>query len=344
MQPQYQPQAPVPPQPQFQPQAQPQYQPQAQPQFQQPGIYGAGTDVIDTVIPLLSMVTSLQSAGNHPDLTEFKRYAVEQIRYFQTINFGLGANDLSVDRELVNFTSYGLCALIDELILNTPWGAESVWTHESLLVLFHQQGWGGEQFFTNLNEMIKRPANNLAVLSLYYVSLELGFLGKYRELPNGLNQLHDIKNHLFNVIRQHQPHTDTTLSPAWQGVTDDRGGIVKYVPFWVMSLVTMGLGLAVFSGFYFSIVDRSDWVDKEVAKFHRIDTLNVVPANLSSLGRDRTAYRSAEPDLVKEVVEYYDLLTDLLGDDIDREKVSIDDQNAEIFIKLIGQQYVWLWQ
>ncbi|MFT4928268.1 MAG: type VI secretion system protein ImpK [Phenylobacterium sp.] len=313
---------------------------QLPPGYAQPGIHGVGTSVIDMVIPLLSIVSSVKSASTGLNLEEFKTYTVEQIRYFHSVNFGLGANGLAVDRELVDFASYGLCALVDELILNTPWGAESSWTSESLLVLFHRQAWGGEQFFSNLDEMIKQPANNLAVLSLYYACLELGFLGKYRELPNGSNTLNEIKNHLFNVIRQHQPHIDTTLSPAWRGVSDDRGGIVKYVPFWVVSLVTLGLGLAAFAGFYWSIGDKAGWVDKEVAKFHAIESLNVVPGNMSSLGRSNVAYQPSEPidepDLVKEVVEYDQLLRDLLADDISRGRVVIEDQSSQIFVKLVG--------
>jgi type VI secretion system protein ImpK len=331
-----------------QPQQQPQQQSYGHPQPVMQGGDGTGTGVIDLVAPLLSMTTKLQSAGTHPNLEEFKSYAVDQIRYFQSINFGLGANGIAPDHAVVGYASYGLCALIDEMVLNTPWGQQSSWPTESLLVMFHQQTWGGELFFTNLDEMQKQPGNTLPVLSLYYASLELGFSGKYREMPTGANDLRDIKSNLFNVIRHHQMPMDTALSPAWQGITDERSGIIKYVPFWVILLVSFSVGLAVYLGFSWSISDKSYWVNKQLVQFSMMDSLEVVPANISALGGGRVANAVVydvedtigqvvnEPDLVQIEVDYYTLLSELLSLEISQNKVVIEDDDDATLIKFTG--------
>jgi len=45
---------------------------------------------------------------------------------------------------------YVLCSLLDETVLGTPWGSESVWAGQGLLIGFHNEAWGGEKFFLAL--------------------------------------------------------------------------------------------------------------------------------------------------------------------------------------------------
>jgi type VI secretion system protein ImpK len=302
----------------------------------QSGMQGALTDsgcVVDMVTPLFAMVANLQSAGQHPDLEQFKTHAIAQIEYFQSQNFGLGP-----DQQLTEYASYGVCCLIDELILNTPWGDSSSWSTESLLVLFHREAWGGERFFGHLDDMKNRPGQTLPVLALYYVSLELGFEGQYRQFPNGLRQLHDIKDDLFNIIRRQQPPSNFELSPAWQGVTDTRSGIVKYVPFWVILLVTFGIGLATFIGFGFVIGQRSDPVYRQLSHFYNLTPIKVAPNNIGSLTQTQTVTPIEAPDLNKQVVDYYLLISEILALEIEQNLVLLEDEDDSTMVKLVGAE------
>ncbi len=65
-------------------------------------------------------------------------------------------------------------------MLNTPWGAQSDWSTQSLLVTFHREAAGGEKFFQILDRVSGEPQRYRALLELLYVCLALGFEGKYR--------------------------------------------------------------------------------------------------------------------------------------------------------------------
>ena len=43
-----------------------------------------------------------------------------------------------------------LCTLLDESAASTPWGGSGAWSSQSLLVQFHNEGWGGEKVFVLL--------------------------------------------------------------------------------------------------------------------------------------------------------------------------------------------------
>ena len=63
-----------------------------------------------------------------------------------------------VPAEDVLAARYALCTVIDEAVLNTPWGAQSDWSGQSLLVTFHRESAGGEKFFQILDRVIRRAA------------------------------------------------------------------------------------------------------------------------------------------------------------------------------------------
>lgn len=296
-----------------------------------------GTAVTDLVVPLLSMATKIKLAGSHLNIEEFKSHSIEQIKYFHSVNFSLSSNENSANKQAVEYASYGLCSMIDEIVLNTPWGQNSSWTEKSLLVIFHQQTWGGEIFFSNLEEMQKQPSNMLNVIALYFACLQLGFMGKYRSLPSGSNQLRDITTNTFNLIAQHQMSVDFTLSPNWRGVSDERSAIVKNTPFWVVLLVSLGLGFLIFLAFSLSIADKASWVNERLVQASMTKSLDITPANLYRLGTLNSSGEKyselMEPDLIVPNVDYYGLFSELLKAEIEDRKVLIEDGDNEILIK-----------
>ncbi len=63
---------------------------------------------------------------------------------------------------------YILCAFIDEIVLNTPWGSGSVWSYSSLLSALHNDTSGGERFFQMLATKSDAPAQNGVILEHIY--------------------------------------------------------------------------------------------------------------------------------------------------------------------------------
>jgi type VI secretion system protein ImpK len=158
----------------------------------------------------------------------------------------------------INSASYFLCSLLDEIVLNTPWGAQSSWGHNSLLVRFHNEAWGGEAFFTILNQLMQRPTQYGAVLELAYICLSLGFEGKYRVSADGHRALEKLHQELYLTIREFREAPERELSPHWHGIQDSRNKLVKYVPLWVFAAVAAVLLMLVYLGLTFLLKGPSD--------------------------------------------------------------------------------------
>ena len=75
---------------------------------------------------------------------------------------------------------YALCASLDDVVLNTPWGSSGTWAERSLVSTFHQEVRSGERFFDVLRQMCDNPGKFLPVIKLMYLCMSLGF---HRPVP-----------------------------------------------------------------------------------------------------------------------------------------------------------------
>ena len=67
---------------------------------------------------------------------------------------------------------YALCASLDDVVLNTPWGSSGGWATRSLVSTFHQEVRSGERFFDLLDADVRQnPGMFLPVLELMYLCL-----------------------------------------------------------------------------------------------------------------------------------------------------------------------------
>ncbi|MFT6916489.1 MAG: type VI secretion system protein ImpK [Motiliproteus sp.] len=307
---------------------QPQYQPRHQPQ-QSPQGLDSIDDRVNPILcllsPLLNLVGKVQHTHQHPDLDDFHRYALDQIRYYESRSWGLEG-----DPDAAFYTSYALCSLIDEMVLNTPWGSTSRWGSDSLLVNIHQEGWGGEKFFTYLDELLKRPASQLWVLEFYHVCLALGFEGHYRQQTSGQRDLARLQDELFTLIGRHRQTDEVELSPAWQGVSDQRNAVIRYVPYWVVWAV---LGVALLGGYLsysWQINQVSDRALRGLVELGQESALEVRPSNIINLqGSSRV-----EPDLRIGKTDYMALLLPALDAEIRSGVVELQDDANSTLIRL----------
>jgi type VI secretion system protein ImpK len=202
---------------------------------------------------LLALMSRLRSAPTHPDPDRLRSQLVAEMKTFEERARGAG-----IPTETVLRARYALCTVLDEAVLNTPWGATSVWRTHSLLTTFHNDTWGGEKFFVLLKEAAQDPASNLHLLELMYVCLALGFQGRYRVLDRGQQQVDELRERLYQIIRTQRGQYERELSPHWQGVTDRRSRLLRFVPLWVVAAVAAALLLALFVALSFSLNAASD--------------------------------------------------------------------------------------
>ena len=186
--------------------------------------------LLQAAVPLLVLAGRLRGQIGNADIESLHRQAIAEISTFEQ-----RARQAEVPAEDVLAARYALCTVIDEAVLNTPWGAQSDWSTRSLLVTFHRETAGGEKFFQILDRVSGEPQRYLSLLELLYVCLAIGFEGKYRLDDRGAARLTDIRENLFRRIEGARGNVDPELSPRWKGVEDRRNAVLRFVPLWVVA-------------------------------------------------------------------------------------------------------------
>lgn len=215
--------------------------------------------VLTAAFSILSLVNHLASTLNHDDVEGLRTQVIQEIRDFESYALQLG-----VQHDQVQTARYALCTLVDEVVLNTPWGSHSDWSHNSLLISFHQEAWGGEKFFQYLDQLVRQPAVNLDVLELFYYCLSLGFEGKYRVHESGTSKLDQLRQNLYVLIQRQKGEYEQQLSIHWEGLRDRRNPLIRYVPLWVVGAVAGVLLTLTYLGFNFLINRGSDGLLREL--------------------------------------------------------------------------------
>jgi type VI secretion system protein ImpK len=200
-----------------------------------------------------ALVRHIRALRHHDDVESLRARVLETVKAFESKTRELGASP-----ESAYAGRYALCALIDEMVLGTPWGSDSVWNEQSLLATLHNETRGGEKFFQILNRMSEDPGRNIDLLELLYVCLCLGFRGKYGVIQNGHVELAQIEHRLYTTIRSQRGTPEAALSPHWQGMQDRGGAVARVLPLWVVPVLVAASAVALYMGISYSLNRSSD--------------------------------------------------------------------------------------
>ena len=275
------PQQPYPPQGQVPPAGMPPPQPmqqQAPPPPQAPApvptldsIKGAGSSGLATAAsPLLVLMSQIRGLPAHSDVNGLHQQVIIQVQKFEADASASGASP-----EHVASARYALCAALDETVLSTPWGTQSIWSTHTLLTTFHKETWGGEKFFQILDRLKADPARNIDLLELLYLCMALGFEGKYKIQDRGSAQIAAIQDELYRLIRHYRGEFERQLSPNWRGVEDKRNPLARYVPLWVVATVLGAVLLGLFISFRIGLARSSQPIDETLASIGLPDMTRV---------------------------------------------------------------------
>ena len=174
--------------------------------------------LVSAASPLLSAAPRIRAMVQHPNPAGLKDALADGVRKFEA-----RARADGLPNEQVIAARYILCTLLDESAASTPWGGSGVWSNQSLLVLFHNETWGGEKVFQLMSKLAENVAANRNLLELMYVALAFGFEGRYRVLNDGKAQLESLRVRLSQMLRGNRADGDKTLSPRWEGVPRQDG-------------------------------------------------------------------------------------------------------------------------
>ena len=219
----------------------------------------AANPLLSAANPLLMMLQTLRTASAPGNVVELRNKLIETLKDFDNACVKNHVADL--DRNIAN---YALCAVVDEAVQMTPWGGTANWAQQSLLIHFHRENWGGEKFFEILNRLAGTPAKYPALLELFYVCLALGFMGRFHlDGPGGRQAVADLREKLFQLIRQGRPEVDRTLSTHWRGLEVAsrrfRGFGIVGATLGLLAVICLGL----FAYYFFSLGEGMDALQLE---------------------------------------------------------------------------------
>ena len=216
--------------------------------------------VIVAAGPLIALASRLRSSATQSDVPGLRDRIVRELKRYQQ---KLAADGV----EQADIAHFALCALIDDLVLNTPWGVDSMWPQQTLSAVFHRR-WAdsGVRFYEVLNKLEEDPVRNIDILELMYLCLSLGFEGKFRADPSGAAKLARTRETLYQAIRRQRGEFERELSPHWQGVQRAHKPLSAAVPLWVFGLASAALVMAAFIVFSWLISNASNPVFAQIAQ------------------------------------------------------------------------------
>ena len=177
---------------------------------------------------LFSLVSRIRNRAQHMDPDKLRRSVVAEVRTFE--NRALQA---SIDAQVVKIARYAICATLDDVVLNTPWGGQSVWTQQSMVGTFHRETVGGDRFYDLLARLEKEPGKNIDLLEFLYMCLSLGFLGRLRVEQGGGDRHMEIRAGLARIIAAQRGQPERALSPHWEGIDKPHKPLSLWKPVWL---------------------------------------------------------------------------------------------------------------
>ncbi|MDT3231648.1 type IVB secretion system protein IcmH/DotU [Pseudomonas sp. rhizo25] len=213
------------------------------PEFDMRGV--AWNPLCGAATPLIGLVIRLRYLDQHDNVPALYQAVRNHITAIME-----EVSQLDYDAGMLKAYSYSLCLLVDEVVMGTPWGRSSEWSQDSLLNAFHQETWGGERFFTVMNNMIPEAARYQHVLEFMYQCLITGLKGKYGAHIKGDEEIQKIIDHLHGLLRPLRGETPKRLTDPLANVAPRNYRIKRSWPLWTpwaMAAVLLTVAYTIYS-------------------------------------------------------------------------------------------------
>lgn len=204
---------------------------------------------------LFSLISRIRNRAQHMDPDKLRQSVVAEVRAFENraLQAGIPAQTVKVAR-------YALCATLDDVVLNTPWGGQSSWGLQSMVGTFHRETVGGDRFYDLLARLEKEPGQNIDLLEFIYMCMSLGFEGRLRVEQGGPEKHLQIRGALARIIRAQRGPLERDLSPHWEGVEKPFKPRSVWRLVWIAVAVTAGLLTLQFAGLSYALSTSTERV------------------------------------------------------------------------------------
>ena len=209
--------------------------------------------IVAAASPLLQLLARLRNTADPPDQGDMRDRTAREMREFER-----RAREAGVPMEEMRPAHYALCAALDDVVLNTPWGAHGRWSQRTLSSTFHQDQGAGEGFFDQIRLMRQEPAKHVAVLELMYLCMALGFMGPFRKAAGGAERMERIREQTYELIDGVRGPKPARLSEHWEGVDAGYRPTRTRFPVWVAFCAVLAAASGGFVWILNGLNQRSD--------------------------------------------------------------------------------------
>jgi len=269
--------------------------------------------------PLFALVSRIRNRAQHNDPSKLRQAVMDEVRSFEKSAARAGA-----DPKSIQIARYAICATLDDVVLNTPWGSQSAWAQQSMVATFHKEVVGGDRFFDVLAHLESNPGPNIDLLEFMYSCLSLGFEGRLRVAQGGPDKHMEIRQGLASIIQNQRGAVEASLSPNWRGVARPHKEVSFWKPVWLcIAGLAAILGLT-YGGFSYALNAKTENIVGQM--------LVVNPSTLPTLG-PRPPFEAPEPP---EVVNKIEAVTGFLQPEIEARIVEVFKKGNTITIRITG--------
>lgn len=268
--------------------------------------------------PLFSLISRIRNRAQHMDPDKLRSSVVAEVRAFE--NRALQAG---VPAQTVKIARYTLCATLDDVVLNTPWGGQSSWGLQSMVGTFHRETVGGDRFYDLLARLEKEPNTNLDVLEFIYMCLSLGFEGRLRIEQGGSDKHLQIRQGLARIIRGQRGDVERDLSPHWEGEDKPFLALSAWRLLWIALGTTAALLVLQFTSLSYVLSNQTERL---------IGQLSVIDSGpIAELQRRAPPPPPSPPDEVRLLK-----VTNFLQKEIDEGIVNVFQKGNTLVIRIAG--------
>ncbi len=208
--------------------------------------------MIDAATPLLGFSLRIRSMTECNNIADIYKQVQEEIK---SIEMELVQAD--IEHAQVMAYRYVLCAVLDEAVMGTEWGANSSWAKHSLLTRFHNETWAGEKVFTIIGRLMSDPPRYRSLLEFIYLCLMLGFEGRYNVQQGGREERERIAVKLYDTLRSLDDKEPEALTSATDHVVATRYRLSSQIPIWTIFAGFGGLWVVMFIVYRYLLGSKS---------------------------------------------------------------------------------------
>jgi type VI secretion system protein ImpK len=168
----------------------------------------SGGDLVSLAGPVLELVLKLRAGTAAPVINP--RPAVQQLlkemeQRGATLRYG--------ERQIKE-VKFALAAFVDETIMSTNLPLRDEWEKFPLQLEYFGEQLAGIKFFEHLDDLLKQIETEADVVEVYYVSLLLGFKGKYKVYME--DKLQGVIENTAAQLKRVGRLQEAELSPHWK--------------------------------------------------------------------------------------------------------------------------------